>query len=174
MASLLTEYNARHGMKVLLPVDEGVCFFTHNKSPRNKIVCLTSSQTKNFTTCRDCENRRGIIIELFASTNKPLPVTELILHRHVEDNDMNLLKYVNSIVGNEYDAYCAKTENDLEAWLWQLFIDSHSALSGVKKMKSHVDQMILCANKHPKIFDLFYQTMYCTFLLHRKYMWLCA
>ena len=173
MASLMAEYHARHGQKVLLPVDEGVCFFTHSKSPRNKIICLTSSQTKNFTTCRECESKRGIILELFATTGKSVPAVELILHRHVEDNDMNLLSYVNAIVGQEYDPYCAKTENDLEVWLWNVFIDAHSSLSTIKKAKTQsqcVDQMLICANKHPKIFELFYNTMYCTFILNRKYM----
>lgn len=171
------EYHNRHGLKVILPVDEGVCFFTHNKAPNNRIICLTSSHTKNFTTCRACESKRGIICELFASTGKATPTTELIMHRHLEDNDMNLLEYVKSIVGKDYEPYYAKTENDLEVWLWNLFIETHTALAGVKKVKTQAqcfEQMMICATKHPKVFDLFYRTMYSTFILNRKYMLLCV
>lgn len=168
MASLVVEYFRRHGKKVALPVDEGICFFS---CLNTKIVCITSSHAKSFSTCRHCEVNRGIILEVFVSTGRSSPAMKLHLHKHIDDNDMNLLELIASMFGPSLNPYYAKNNFELENWLWSFYCSTNPLLQAIaKKFKNIADQMYFVANNHPRVFELYYNSLHQPFLLNRKYM----
>lgn len=171
MASLIVEYRQRYRMDFVLPADEGVLFFDVNKKPA--AVALISSLSKNNTTCRNCNSHRaGLISEIFIPTNKNL--LSLKYHDHIGP-DIDLNKYVNERLNSKaYVPYIANGDRDAEGWLWRYFLQVHKIkFTNITSKNSNmrtIEQMLFCVANHPKLYELYYKSLYQTLLIGRKYL----
>ena len=177
----MQEYRERHGMNFVLSVDEGVCFFDQNKKPA--AVVLTSSHSRNITTCRQClRHQGGLIAELFTLTGKAFPehVYKLTTHEHI-DADLDLRKWVNDNLktgSGTYEPVVAASDRELECWLWRFFIRHNPALPKKWANKEEpfrsLEQMAWAINNKysgmPKLFEGFYKNLYYIFMLGRRYL----
>lgn len=172
MANLLTEYRERHKTNFILPIDEGVCFFNLNKKPH--LICLTSSLSRNYSTCRQClKHIGGLIAEVFLynSTN----YFSLIKHEHI-DPDLDLGNFVNKVTNEKLIPFVAYSEIDVECWLWNFYLSNYEVF--LRKWENKVEpcrmleQVSFCFQDRGnfKHLETFYTKFYQTFLLGRKYI----
>jgi len=182
MASLIQEYRERHGMNFVLAADEGVCFFDSGKKPG--AIVLTSSHSRNITTCRGClKPHGGLVAELFVQTGRAYPEAtyRLFRHEHV-DPDIDLRTWVNETIKakDSYQPFAADNDRDLECWLWRFFIRHNPMFARRWANKEEplrsLEQMAWAVNNtsqhtsHPRLFEGFYKGLYYTFMLGRKYL----
>jgi len=183
VASLIQEYRERHGMNFVLAVDEGLCFFDVSRKPA--AIVLTSSPSRNITTCRECLlPRGGLIAELFVLTGQPYPsqTYKLAKHEHINP-DTDLRWWVNDVLkGKEgtYEPFIATNDRDIECWLWRFFIRHHPLFQKKWANKDEpfrsLEQMAWTINNsgqhnsQPRLFEGFYKTLYYTFMLGRRYL----
>lgn len=176
MVSLLQEYRTRHGLKCVMALDEGLCFFETRRQPA--AVVLTSSHSRSLSACRKCIlSTGGLVAESFVLTGKEkFPVFAMAKHEHVcADVDLTewLARTAPSKEGN-YEAFVARDSVDAELWLWRFFI-RHNPLFARKWVNKEeplrsTEQMTWCLGSHPHLFEEFYFNVYSPLFLGRKYL----
>lgn len=171
--NLLEEYNRRHGVTAIPPVDEGVLFFNAGKAPA--AVCLTSSPTRHHTTCRRCVDQgsgSGLVVELFVPDKSGNNPWSLAGHSHL-DPDCDLRAHVEEVLGRKVEPVVVSDNRQVEAWLWRFFTKSvppsHTKWESRDEVLRAFEQMVWTVQKQPARFGLFYRTCY-PLVLNRKYL----
>lgn len=179
MTSLITEYRKRHGLSCIMSVDEGVTFFDSGKKPT--AIVMTSSLSRTVTNCRAClAHKGGLIGEVFVHTGKchPEPTFRLARHQHIEA-DIDIRAWANEHAGPGLEPMVARSDRDIEAWLWRFFIRNNPVFARKWANKDEtlraIEQMAWAVDNsgshqgQPRVFDSFYKNLYYTFILGRRY-----
>lgn len=182
MSSLLREYIDRHRLKVVVPVDEGVCLFGTRR--RAAFVALTSTPGKALTTCRRCLDRPpGLVLEVAAPDSGGPPWHSLLCHTHIHP-DVDLWGVVRQF--GRCEPLVAAGQEAVEAGLWGMFMTTQSCCPsslGVRakhttqpdepafrKRPGAIGQMVVVARSSPAVFEGYYRHYHQPFLLNRRYM----
>jgi len=179
MTSLLAEYRERHGIRCVLPLDEGCCFFDFHKKPA--VIVLTSSHSRTNTVCRNClQPGNGLVTELFVHSklHYPEPTWKLVKHEHLLSPDVDLRDWVNKNLTDIHEPYIPDSFTEVECWLWRFFIKHHPMF--VRKWNNKdetlktIEQMSWVTDPKNKqqhnLFEDFYRKLYCPFVVARKYI----
>lgn len=180
MSNLLNEYRKRHRSNFIWATNDGVCFFGKNHRPG--AVCVVSDPARSIQDCSKCRNGKNLLVceiyEPFIRNH-----SGCIYHNHITA-DTDLAKILANI-NKSYVPYFAHNQKDIEAWLWNFFLQTKPFVNGSsawmaflqnqkKDKESNVmkllSQMVWCVEFCPYIYAHFYDYVYRPFLLGRTYL----
>ena len=179
--NLAVEYYTRHKTSVILPTNDGMCFFNNHKKPA--VIALTSVTPKAYTSCKRCaETNSWIAIDLFIP-NRDMGF-EFTSHQHVSP-DTNLVNFIKESTlpeSKSLEPAMFPSGQEIELWLWKFFFDHNSlkrspSYSQWAKQQQTVDeplrtceQMARVATFHTKCFHAYF-AMYQILITGRKYIY---
>jgi hypothetical protein len=183
MGNLLSEYRRRHNSNFIWASNDGVCFFNKNKKPA--AICLLTDYCRTVTTCEFCHIQHPkFVCEVLAPGERgssSRSVINILFHEHV-NVDIDISKVMETL-DKEYIPYHAKDQNDIEAWLWNFYLQlrpfsRHAAFDQYVKQQDKrnsnvmrsLDQMMWAATNIPSQYSLYYERLYQPVLIGRNYL----
>lgn len=181
MANLLNEYRRRHKLDFVWAINDGVCFFT--KSGMLPVICVTSDNTRPVGTCKRCNTLNTTLVAECFTLGDTDHAKECVLHDHINP-DADICKLVTSNIGEGYKPYMARSQREIEVWLWDYFLQfkPFASARGWRELREEqresnedhfdkaVTQMLWAAKTQPHIYRYYYERVYQPLLLGRKYM----
>lgn len=181
MGNLLNEYRRRHNSNFIWGSSDGVCFFNKNRKPA--AICLLTDMCRAGTVCDYCSGRQPrFVCEVFTlnrwGSREPL---KILAHDHI-DVDIDVSKFMSKLDAN-FVPYHAKDQKDIEAWVWNFFLqlqpfsrcDSYIEFAKKQDKKDSntmrsLEQMIWAATNMPEIFSVYYARFYQLSVIGRNYL----
>lgn len=167
MGTMIEEYRRRHGISGICPINEGVLFLNKLNDPFS--IILTGSYSKAQTLCDICSlDAHSIVLEIYTRNEFPYLV-RLYAHLHVSCED-DLCDILGKKLGkfDQYTPFVAKSQRDLECWLWEFF--KKSGYHPHCGSKLWLDEMVDTTIHDSESMRLFYDRLYSVCMIGRKYI----